>query len=182
MMINENLIIGTLGNNPDDVTCSILAVKSLEGSFSIVAFSKFEDAAESLMYKKIDAMVVPGAYPHISRFIMNGQFVVADVFTYIIPPLVFASKCEIFNCKYNVLYNHPATNPLIGEIYTVKWYKQENVDSNSIACLKVLESGENCCAITNASCAEKYGLIVHQIIRSAINMPFVIFKKLEEHC
>lgn len=182
MMIKGNLIIGTLGNNPNDVTCSVLAVKSLEGNFSIAAFSEFEYAAESLMCNKIDAMVVPGAYPHISKFIMNDQFVVTDVFTYIIPPLVFASKCEMFNHKYNVLYNHPATNPLIGEICTVKWYEQENVSSNTIACLKVLESEEDCCAITNAVCAEKYGLIVHQIIRAAINMPFVIFKKAEGGC
>ena len=41
--------------------------------------------------------------------------------------------------------------------------------------LKILESENTSCAITNAVCAQKYGLSVNKIIRKGINMPFVIF-------
>ena len=69
----------------------------------------------------------------------------------------------------------PATNPLLNDINNVIWDKQENVSSNTVACLKVLESENTSCAITNAVCAQKYGLSVNKIIRKGINMPFVIF-------
>lgn len=172
--------IGTLGNNPNDVTCSVLAAKSLGDVFNIATYNEFELAAESLITESIDAMLVPGAYPNISKFIMNEQIAVMDVFTYAIPPLVFASKQAVPNSQYDILYNHPATNPLLGDICKAKWTKQENVSSNTVACLKVLESKQTCCAITNAACAEKYGLLIHQVIRAEINMPFVIFIKKKE--
>lgn len=169
--------VGTLGKNSNDVTCSVLATKSLDGDFTISGFDEFELAAEALVAGNIEAMVVPGAYPHISKFIMNEQLAVLDVFTYIIPPLVFASKYLDIKNKYNILYNHPATNPLINNINGTRWDMQENVSSNTIACLKVLENDHISCAITNAACAEKYGLSIHQVIRAGIKMPFVIFKK-----
>ena len=177
MIINGISLIGTLGNDSNDVTCSVLAAKSLGDSFNIAAFKEFEFAAESLMADKIDAMLVPGAYPSISKFIMNEQLDVMDVFTYTIPPLVFASKNKMIKDKYEILYNHPATNPLLKDVYNASWIEQRNVSSNTIACLEVLESERDCCAITNAACAQKYGLFIHQVIRASINMPFVIFIK-----
>lgn len=177
MSMKMNGMIGTLGKDSNDVTCSVLATKSLAGEFTIAGFSEFELAAEALMTDSIDAMIVPGAYPHISKFIMNEQFSVLDVFTYIIPPLVFASRYPIIKREYDIIYNHPATNPLLNDISNAKWSKQENVSSNTIACLKVLESDYISCAITNAICAEKYGLSIHQVIRVGIKMPFVIFGK-----
>lgn len=177
-MIKDGIsTIGTLGNDPNDVTCSILAAKSLTGEFTIAAFSEFEFAAKFLITDNIDAMIVPGAYPNISKFIMNEQLVVTDVFTYTIPPLVFASKNRVTKSEYDILYNHPATNPLLNDIGMAKWHEQKNVSSNTVACLRVLESEYACCAITNAACADKYGLFVHKIIRDGINMPFVIFTK-----
>lgn len=177
MTMDKISTIGTLGNDPNDVTCSILAVQSLGKTFTILAFSEFELAAEFLLADTIDGMVVPGAYPNIGKFIMNDQLYVIDVFTYTIPQLVFASKYLTIRDKYDILYNHPATDPLLNDICNTKWIKQENVNSNTEACLKALESEHTCCAITNAACAEKYGLFIHQVIRTGINMPFVFFIK-----
>ena len=84
--------IGTLGKDTNDVTCSILAAKSLGSTFKLFAFNEFELAAQSLIENNIDAMIIPGAYPNISKFIMDDHFIVMDVFTYIIPSLVFASN------------------------------------------------------------------------------------------
>lgn len=180
MTLNGVSVIGTLGNDSNDVTCSILAAKSLGNKFRISAFSEFELAAESLIANDIDAMLVPGAYPTISNFIMNEQFKVMDVFTYTIPPLVFASKCMEIKTEYDILYNHPATNTLIKDINSTSWNEQQNVSSNTVACQKVLESPNICCAITNAACANKYGLLIHQVIRPGINMPFVLFTKIRK--
>lgn len=177
MNVNSITTIGTLGKDSNDVTCSILATKSLGDTFKIIGFNEFELAAKSLSKNGIDAMIVPGAYPRIAKFIMNEQFSVIDVFTYTIPPLVFASQNTVCKSTYEILYNHPATNPLLNDIDNVKWNEQKNVSSNTIACLKVLESGHISCAITNAACAEKYGLSVHKVIRADINMPFIIFTK-----
>lgn len=175
MKLQETPIIGTLGNNPDDVTCSILAAKSLMGQYTVAAFKEFESAAASLAADDINAMLVPGAYPGISKFIMNKQFVVKDMFMYLIPPLVFVSGNAAIKDKYDILYNHKATNPLLDDIRDTEWTGQMNVSSNTEACLKVLKSEHNCCAITNAVCADKYGLFVHQMLRDRINMPFIIF-------
>lgn len=169
--------IGTLGKDSNDVTCSVLAAKSLGNTLTVSAFGEFEFAAESLMADKIDAMLVPGAYPNISKFIMNDRLAVKDVFTYTIPPLVFASKNATIKENYDILYNHPATNSLLKDIHNTSWHSQENVSSNTIACLKLLESNQTCCAITNAACAQKYGILIHQVLRAGINMPFVIFIK-----
>ncbi len=180
-MKTENISnIGTLGNNSNDVTCSILAAKSLGASFEVTAFSEFELAAESLVNNEIDAMLVPGAYPSISKFIMNRELTVIDTFMYVIPSLVFASYYKAKQSEYDILYNHPATNPLLNDICDAEWDAQENVSSNTAACLKVLENKHTSCAITNSACAERYGLVVHQVIRKGINMPFVIFIKKEK--
>lgn len=177
MTIDDAYKIGTLGKDAEDVTCSILATKSLGNRISIVAFGEFEFAAKSLLDNNIDAMVVPGAYPKIGKFIMDERLIVKDVFTYVIPELVFASEYEICEEQYDILYNHPATDPLLSDIHYAKWNIQENVSSNTIACLSVLKSAKKACAVTNSACADKYGLYVHQIIRKGINMPFVIFSK-----
>lgn len=160
-------IIGTLGNDSNDVTCSVLAAKSLGKSFTIAAFREFEFAANSLIENGIDAMVVPGAYPNISKFIMNERLAVVDVYTYIIPPLVFASKYMTSKSEYETLYNHPATNPLLSDIVNVKWKKQENVSSNTIACLKALESNYTACAITNAACAKNMVFLYTKLSEAA---------------
>lgn len=179
MRLKDTYKIGTLGKDSQDVTCSILATKSLGNTFKISAFGEFEFAAESLLDNKIDAMVVPGAYPKIGKFIMDERLVVKDVFTYVIPELVFASKYSMCKGQYDILYNHPATNPLLADIRYANWNTQENVSSNTVACLNVLNSEKSACAITNSACAKKYGLFMHQIIRNGINMPFVIFSKKE---
>jgi hypothetical protein len=175
MKLANTFKIGTLGKDAQDVTCSILATKSLGKAITIAAFGEFEFAAESLLDNKIDAMVVPGAYPKIGTFIMDERLVVKDVFTYVIPELVFASEHATCKERYDILYNHSATNPLLSDIRYAKWNAQENVSSNTVACLNVLGSEDDACAITNSACAEKYGLFVHQVIRKGINMPFVIF-------
>jgi len=180
MKMKNILTVGTLGNDANDVTCSMLAVKSLSELLTIVPFREFEFAADSLMADNIDAMVVPGAYPYIAKFIMNEQFVVTDVYTFVIPSLVFVSKHMVVTSKYDILYNHPATNALISDICGVRWNSQKNVSSNTVACLEVLENEHTCCAITNAACAEKYGLFIHQVLRDGINMPFVIFTKKQK--
>lgn len=180
MKMNGISIIGTLGNSSDDVTCSVLAAKSLGEAFTIAAFGEFELAADFLLSNNIDAMLVPGAYPSISKFIMNEQLVVKDVFTYVIPPLVLASKYMKLRSKYDILFNHSATNPLVKDICNTKWSKQQNVSSNTEACLEAVKSEYACCAITNAACAEKYGLLIHQVIRASINMPFVVFTRKKE--
>ena len=65
MSMKMNGMVGTLGKDSNDVTCSVLAARSLDGDFTIAGFSEFELAAESLLNDNIDAMVVPGAYLHI---------------------------------------------------------------------------------------------------------------------
>ena len=168
--------IGTLGNDVNDPTCSILAVKSLNKPYTIVPFEEFELIVDPLLTKDVDAMVVPGAYPHISKFIMNRLLAVSNVFTFVIPSLVFSSKETVARDEYEILYNHPATNPLTDDI-NAKWGEQINVNSNSVACLRVLENSHKCCAITNSACAQQYGLYVHKVLRAGINMPFVVFVK-----
>jgi len=168
--------IGTLGNDADDPTCSVLAVKSL-GNYKIVPFSEFEYAEDALIKQIIDAMVVPGAYPHITNFIMSEFLSVLSAFTFVIPDLVLVSKERNQKDEYEALFNHSATNALVKEYIDATWSRQINVNSNSMACIRVLESTNDCCAITNSACAKKYGLYVHKVIRAGINMPFVIFAR-----
>jgi len=175
MYTNEKIrSVGTLGADAEDVTCSVLAVKSLDGSFDLVAFSEFELAAQALLDGKIDAMVVPGAYPGIAKFIMHEGLQVAWVYTFIIPSLVFVSKHPTMKNEYRTLYNHPATNALLGDVHT-RWNAHQNVSSNTVACLEVLANGSDSCAVTNAVCAQKYGLHIHKVLREGINMPFTVF-------
>jgi len=134
--------VGTLGNDVSDPTCSILAVKSLNEPFTIVPFEEFELIVDPLLAEDVDAMVVPGAYPHIAKFIMNDLLVVSNVFTFVIPSLVFGSKEPAAKMEYETLYNHPATNALTNEI-NAKWGNQVNVSSNSVACLNGLMTKRN---------------------------------------
>ena len=177
MTTNEISTLATLGNSDDDTTCSMLAAKSLHANISIKPYSEFELAIEALQAGHVDSVLVPVAYPHVGKFIMDDNLVVISTFMYNIPALVFASECKSQQEKYYTLFNHPATNPLMKDILYSKWETHSNVSSNTIACLKVLDEKYACCAITNAVCAQKYGLHIHQVLRNSISMPFVIFAK-----
>lgn len=141
--------VGTLGNDLNDPTCSILATKSLNKSFTIRVFQTFERIVDSLLAKDVDAMIVPAAYPYISIFIMHHCLVVYDIFMYVIPPLVFGSKSPVVKIEYEKLFNHSATNSLTSDI-NAKWGEQINVNSNSEACLALQN---NDCCLTNSACA-----------------------------
>ena len=177
IMFTENATrIGTLGNHVDDATCSIMAAKSINEPVIIVPFKEFELIVDPLINGCVDAMLVPGADPFITKFIMNDRLYVQNVFTYIIPSLVFASKHPESKSEYETLFNHPATNVLIGDL-DIKWLNQINVSSNSEACLNVLQNVDECSAITNSASAQQHGLYIHKVLRDSINMPFVIFVK-----
>lgn len=177
MIARDITKIGTLGNTINEPNCTTLAIKGNFGeSAGLVSFSTFEQAAEALIDEEIDAMAVPYAYPNGYKLIMNKSLLVSDIFTFIIPSLVFGSKEPNAKAEYKILFNHAATDPLVNEI-NAEWGNQVHVNSNSAACLNVLENTDSCCAITNSACAQQYGLYSHQILRAAIKMPFVVFIK-----
>lgn len=173
-MKTNNYVIATLGKNSEDVTCSILAAKSIGKHVIVNAFDRFETAAETMLVNdSLDAFLVPGAYPKVNSFIMDKRLEVVMTFIFPIPPLVFAAMEE--HKMYSIMYNHPATNALLNEVIA-DWGSHFNVDSNSDACLEVLKDPKTC-AITNAECAKKYGLKIIQILRQEIKMPFLLFQK-----
>ena len=170
--------LGTLGKDKDDVTCSILAAKSMLSVEEIVAYEQFEIASEALITKEIDAMLVPCAYPMIGSFIMHRMLCVAGTYLYQIPPLVFASAQSDVARHYDVLYNHIATDHLLSET-GVDWSRHQHVSSNTYACTELLKSSGRSCAITNEVCASRYGLHINKVLREAIMMPFLIFVNIE---
>jgi len=166
--------VGTLGNSPNDVTCSIEAAKNWNKAEEIVAFPKFEYAVDELKAGKIDSVIIPCAYPDIRVFIMDEQLAVTETYFFFLPSLVFVSRRLKADRHYDVLYNHPATNVLIKET-NVEFETNINVNSNTTACTEVLSAQSSCCAITNELCAKKYGLQIHKYLREKLRMPFLVF-------
>ena len=171
--------IGTLGSHQNDVTCSMLAARSIAKTRNIMLhpYDRYEPAVDSVISGLLDAALVPAAYPGINKFIMDDRTEISDVILYRIPPLVFVSKYITAEARYHKLFNHPATNPLVDHITCSTWDAQENVTSNSVACERALDVSGVYCAITNKVCAEKYHLHIHEVIRKPINMPFILFTK-----
>lgn len=171
--------MATLGSSLSDNTCCMVVVVSRFGmKVAIIPYRNFELAAEAVLKGHVDAMVVPAAYPHLSSFIMNKFLFVAFNFLDVIPDLVFASNEPKQREKYTTLFNHPATNFLAHENdMGIQWENHENVNSNSVACQRVLENGAGFCAITNAITAQKHGLHIHQVLRPHLQMPFHVFMK-----
>lgn len=182
-------IIGTLGNKDGFLTCSMDVARKWRRYKSIKPYPEFEEAISDLKQGVISYVLVPGAYPKISNFIMDESIEVSETFTQKIPDLVLVSLTSNNNAAsrkdINNLYFHPATTHLtekVEECFAV--HKKVNVSSNIESCLSLMnDSSENNCAITNSICANHYGLYVFSTLREGLEMPWVVFKsKIEVEC
>jgi prephenate dehydratase len=161
----------TLGDKSEQ-TCSMDAVRGWGKGLEIVPCETFEAAAQATKSFESDAFVVPAAYPRVNHFIMDQGLEVAEVFIRAIPALVVVGKRELSDSA-DILFHHPATAPLIGELACVP-RKCIEVSSNVRACEAAVEN-EASIAITNSLSAEYYQIPVRQVLREGIKMPWLCF-------
>lgn len=167
----KKYILGTLGKDVSDPTCSMLAAQKIKVKDAIIGYSTFEEAIADLKCKMVQEVLIPAAYPNIRTFLMDEQLKVKKIFVFDIPDLVLVTEKELD--EYRTIFLHPATESLL-DFVTIKFKTKNFVNSNSIACEMVLKNKE-CCAITNRSCAVSYNLEILEVLRKSIHMPFMVF-------
>lgn len=176
------MILGTLGNELSQLTCSMYIAKELNTDDELKGFSSFERAIESLKKNTIQKVLIPGAYPDINKFIMDNDLEVYKSFVEKIPSLVFASKSKKAK-ECSELFLHRATKNLVADIPSVSSVaKLTYVDSNEEACKKLIKNNQEqsfIACITNSLCAEYFNLKIHATLREGISMPWIIFKTKE---
>ena len=167
--------VGTL-NDMNNLTCSYqAALKKIKNSSKIVSYATFEDAASDVKQETLESFLVPVAYPDVGKFIMDSELKVVLTFEFKIPPLVLAGAQKIRLNYINNLYYHPATKHLIPELnLEIKSIQETASNAESAELAKIIE---NSSAITNQLCADFYMLNIHMVLRSGINMPFLVFNK-----
>lgn len=181
--MNDIEIIGTLGDNNGDITCSMYTARLKYNNSTIIPFNTFEMAINSLKNCDIYCVLVPAAYHNLSSFIMDNKLKISNIYMSPIPPLVFANKDK--NIKYeNIekIYLHQATYTLLNDInIDMKCIKICFANSNSEACKMILsDESEKTGVITNKLCADYYKLNIIKILRNEINMPWVEFVRKQE--
>lgn len=165
--------LGTLCDEPNGLTCSMNAARQWGKASKLIPFPSFEAAADAVKSGFISAVLVPGAYPLISRFIMDSGLRVRETFTQVIPDLVLVGVNKVMPTKVDVVYHHPATEPLLSEI-PLPFDRHEPVTSNTQACIHLITYAKACAAVTNRLAANFYDLYVYKVLRGGIVMPFVI--------
>ena len=93
-----------------------------------------------------------------------------------IPPLVLASKAENVSDRYDILYLHPATEPLVSRNH-INAKKLVFCSSNEISATQVFHQKGNNVAITNSIAAEAMNLEIITILRPAHPMGRVLFEQ-----
>lgn len=169
-------VLGTLGSTDGFLTCSMHIAKEWDNADEIKPYPYFEDAAADLRAGIINCLLVLGAYPKISDFIMDLELEVAETFIRKIPPLVLCGTKDILPESIETVFHHPATTHLLSEIDT-SFMDNKVVSSNPEACRMVLEKPDNSICITNGLCPEYYGLKTYKVLRDGIKMPWICFIK-----
>lgn len=171
------MIITTLGDNAYPSTCSYLAAQKQYPGEKIILLDSFEACLESLKIGNSDISIIPAAYPKLNSIIMDDNFEINNTFIHKIPDLVLS--CKYNENEFSCLYYHIATQILLKKIS--KSYKNKQlVNSNTEAALKVKSSSSYDLCITNRFCAEQQSLIILQILRKELKMPFLCFSKKEK--
>lgn len=170
--------LGTLCDDPMGITCSMHIARQWGGAKTIEPFDTFEDACAAVKDKRIDAFLVPAAYPCLNAFIMDAELVVFDTFIMRIPALVLATSNENTTRGVDFLFHHPAVAPLLSEM-DLPYTKAIEVSSNVDACRKHMALVHNSACITNALCVEHFNMRVVQTLRDGICMPWICFRKAD---
>lgn len=169
--------LGTLGDDPIGLTCSMDVARRWGCARTIEPFSSFEKASHAVKQGHVDAFLVPGAYPSLNAFIMDSALMASDTFVMAIPSLVLcvAANATVQNVQY--IFHHPATTALLPEV-EILWKEAVHASSNVEACRNLLDSPENSACVTNLLCANHFNLKIIQTLRQGISMPWICFKKL----
>lgn len=170
--------LGTLCDDPIGLTCSMHIARQWGGAETIEPFDTFEYACAAVKDRRIDAFLVPAAYPRLNAFIMDAELVVFDTFVMSIPALVLATSIENTTRGVDFLFHHPAVATLLSEI-DLPYRKAIEVSSNVDACRKHIEHVHNSACITNALCVEHFNMRVVQTLRDGISMPWICFRRTD---
>ncbi|MGW2105783.1 hypothetical protein [Streptomyces sp. NPDC001948] len=174
----------TLADDPAGLTCSVDAGMkwAVEGRASaLIGYPTFESAAESVKAGRHDAFLVAGAYPEIRSFFFDPELKAVEAFIATLPDMVLAAPDQNANgaTEFSRIYHHPATVPLLATISRSSLSRTEQVTSNSLACRRAMAETGKAAAITNAICAEHYGLSVIDVLSAGTPMSFVVFERSE---
>lgn len=169
--------LGTLGDDPIGLTCSMDVARRWGGAQTIEPFSSFEKASHAVKQGHVDAFLVPGAYPRLNAFIMDSALTASETFVMEIPSLVLCVAANAVVKDVQCIFHHPATTALLPEV-EILWKEAVHVSSNVEACRSLLDIPENSACVTNFLCANHFNLKVIQTLRQSISMPWICFKKL----
>ncbi|MEV5212495.1 hypothetical protein AB0K35_33965 [Micromonospora sp. NPDC053740] len=172
----------TLADDPAGLTCSVtvgLEWAAHGRAGALLGYPTFEAAAKEVKAGKHDALLVAGAYPEIRSFFFDPALRAVEAFVAPLPDIVLAAPAH--NAKqsteFTKLYYHPATYKLLESLDRVSLMETEQVTSNSLACRRATDDSGHAVAITNATCAEHYGLNVIDVLSAGTPMSFVVFER-----
>lgn len=168
--------LATLGDDLIGLTCSMDAARRWGVAEKIEPFTSFESASQAVKDGRVDAFLVPRAYPRVNSFIMDAELSATNAFLMEIPPLVVGVAPDICLDNAECIYHHPATTALLSDL-KMPWTEAVHASSNVEACRKLLEDSESSACVTNALCARYFGLEIVQVLREGISMPWICFRK-----
>ncbi|MER5466268.1 hypothetical protein ABT010_37625 [Streptomyces sp. NPDC002668] len=137
--------------------------QSLEGDApnarNIELHRTYEDAAEALLNRDVNYLVVANAYSRISEFYMNTRLALAGVFVMDTPNYGIVQVPGSSVPDRPVVATHPAPRPLVDELLPAHFTDREilQVTSTSMAA-QVVRDGVTDLALTTVPAAEAHGL------------------------
>jgi len=159
------------------ITCSDHIVVTALNPAKVVACETFEEAAAAVLHNTADYLVVPAAYRGVATFLHSADLALADIFVSLLPPLVVAGIHVRCPDHVTTFFYQPATESMLGEVGIACMDETEPVSSNAVAAHAVKGAAGISACITNQLSAERIGLVVYKVLRTAEPMPFFIFAK-----
>jgi len=157
---HESTAIATLGPEGTSSEQAARAMAShVHGDTRCLLFATYEEAAQAVIDKQADYLVVANAYHSINRFYISDQLVVAGVFPKATPPYGVAVRLGTrLGSQAITLASHPAPAHLIKRWFDPARQPQLlHVDSTSAAARLVADGQADACITTDLA-RQQHGL------------------------
>ena len=172
----ETPSIATLGDTKTSITCSQHVAKARYPNSVRFGSDSFEDAANLIKQGEAMYLLVPGAYPHISRFLMDDDLLLHDTFKMKIPELVYGNVVNDALVALETIYHHAAVTSLLPKVPGYNCGAQfVPVSSNEKAYEAMICHGERAGCVSNQLVFDHYGRPSLITLRTARDMAWLVF-------
>lgn len=161
LLQDNKIVIATLGpeGTSSESAARVLADHG-DGDAHCMLFATYEEAAQAVINRQADYLVVANAYHSINHFYISDSLVTAGVFPKETPPYGVAVRSGVsINKSAIILASHPAPSHMVESWFKLNQRPKLLHTNSTSAAAKMVAAGEVDACITTDPARQKNGLV-----------------------